>query len=359
MDFNTLTIQALNVLANIFGNWGIAIIIFTIIIRFILWPFNVSQQRSMKAMQKLQPKLKSLQERYKSNPEMMQQKMMEFYKENKFNPMAGCLPLLLQLPIFILLYSALMSPQFIALAGDSKFLFVPRLDATIKGNAGVSFDGKFGVDRNARFVTDKTATVYFKNGEILEKVKINQPLKAITVQGEIVPGNDIDFKVSLDSLNLKFAELDAIEKADINVMDSTTKETESLTFTRQGNILAAIEPTMKVENATHYDVVILVALFILTMWLSSKIMMSVNKTTGQDAAQEAMQKSMGTMMPVMIGVTFIFIPIPAGVLLYLITSNIFQIAQTVIINKQIDMEEENKNKPQARVIDAKDIKDVK
>jgi len=356
MDFNTLTIQALQFIANFVGNWGIAIIIFTIIIRLILWPFNASQQRSMKKMQQLQPKLKAIQDRYKSNPEMMQQKMMEFYKNNKFNPMAGCLPLLLQLPIFIMLYSALMSPQFIALAGNADFLFIPRLDATIKGNAGVSFDGSFGVDKYSKFMTDKTAKVYFKNGEVEEKVKITQPMKAITVQGDIIPGENIDFKFSLDNLNLKFSQLDAIEKAEINVMNGSTKETEVLTFTRMGNILASNIPTVKVENTYHFDVIVLVGLFVLTMWLSTKVMTAMNKTANQDPTQEALNKSMGTMMPVMVGATFIFIPIPAGVLLYLITSNIFQIAQTVIINKQMEIEEQNGKTIDAKVVDVKDVK---
>ena len=140
MDFTTLTIDFLKQLSNIFGSYGLGIIALTVIIRLAMWPLNVSQQRSMKTMQLLQPKMKAIQDRYKNNPQMMQQKMMEFYKEHKFNPMAGCLPLLIQMPIFILLYSSLMSPQFISMAGQSNFLFINRLDATLKGNAGVSND---------------------------------------------------------------------------------------------------------------------------------------------------------------------------------------------------------------------------
>ena len=124
MDFTTLTIELLKTLASFVGNYGIAIIVLTIIVRLAMWPLNVSQQRSMKMMQTLQPKLKAIQDRYKNDPQRMQQKMMEFYKEHKFNPMGGCLPLLIQMPIFILLYSALMSPQFIQMAGDTSFLFV-------------------------------------------------------------------------------------------------------------------------------------------------------------------------------------------------------------------------------------------
>ena len=119
MDFTTLTIELLKGLAHVVGNYGFAIILLTIIIRLAMWPLNVSQQRSMKMMQNLQPKIKAIQDRYKNDPQKMQQKLMEFYKEHKFNPMGGCLPLLIQLPIFILLYSALMSPQFIQIAGDT------------------------------------------------------------------------------------------------------------------------------------------------------------------------------------------------------------------------------------------------
>jgi YidC/Oxa1 family membrane protein insertase len=75
------------------------------------------------------------------------------------------------------------------------------------------------------------------------------------------------------------------------------------------------------------------------MFLSQKVMMATNKNKSQDPAQEALQKSMGTIMPIMIMATFIFIPIPAGVFLYLITSNVIQIVQTVIIDKQLNIEE--------------------
>ena len=92
MDFTTLTIEFLSKLASVVGNYGWAIIVLTIIVRLCLWPLNVSQQRSMRMMQTLQPKLKAIQDRYKNNPQVMQQKMMEFYKEHKFNPMGGCMP---------------------------------------------------------------------------------------------------------------------------------------------------------------------------------------------------------------------------------------------------------------------------
>ena len=341
MDFTTLTIEALKALASLVGNYGLAIILLTVVVRLAMWPLNVSQQRSMKMMQNLQPKIKAIQDRYKSDPQKMQQKLMEFYKEHKFNPMGGCLPLLIQLPIFILLYSALMSPQFIQIAGDTSLGFLGRLDTTLRATAGRSYDGSFGVSQGDTFTLGKTATVYLPN-ETLENVKIKDPNKAIEIQGEFKPGENIDFKIDLDHLNLKFAQLDQIEKAEIAVTDMSNKEIENITFKKEGSILAASIPTTVAERTFHWDVFILIALFALTMFASQKVMMSTQKPKdgALDPTQEAIQKSMGTFMPIMIIGTFVIIPIPAGVLLYLVTSNIIQILQTVIVNKQIDMEQE-------------------
>ena len=77
MDFVGLTIQALKVLSNIAGSYGLGIILLTVIVRMAMWPLSVSQQRSMKQMQTLQPRMKAIQERYKNDPQTMQRKMME------------------------------------------------------------------------------------------------------------------------------------------------------------------------------------------------------------------------------------------------------------------------------------------
>ncbi len=367
MDFTTLTIDFLKQLSNIFGSYGLGIIALTVIIRLAMWPLNVSQQRSMKTMQKLQPKMKAIQDRYKNNPQMMQQKMMEFYKDHKFNPMAGCLPLLIQMPIFILLYSSLMSPQFISMAGQSKFLFINRLDATLKGNAGVSYDGTFRVGQNDTFSLSKNIKVFVGEKQ-LENAKLTNPRNAVKVQGDITPGQPVDLKISLDDFDLKFSQLAQITSAVATVTDNNTREIESVTFKKQGDNLVASVPTLEAKSSFNYDVLLLVVIFGASMFLTQKIMMMTNKMQQADPAQEAMQKTLGTMMPVMLTASFLFIPIPAGVLLYLISSNIIMVFQTVIINKQLDMEEANpKNKKvlvedapvkDAKKVQAKEIKNV-
>ncbi len=98
----------LNWLYAMIGNFGVAIICLTVIVRGLMFPIAQRQFRSMAAMRVLQPKVKALQERYKDDKPRMQQEMLKLYQEEKVNPMAGCLPILLQIPIFYALYKVLM-----------------------------------------------------------------------------------------------------------------------------------------------------------------------------------------------------------------------------------------------------------
>jgi YidC/Oxa1 family membrane protein insertase len=90
------------------GNFGVAIICLTVIVRLLLFPIAQKQFASMAAMRKVQPKMKSIQERFKDDKPRQQQEMLKLYKEEKINPAAGCLPLVLQIPIFYALYKVLM-----------------------------------------------------------------------------------------------------------------------------------------------------------------------------------------------------------------------------------------------------------
>ncbi len=89
------------------GNYGVAIILVTLLVKIVLLPLTIKQTRSMIAMQKIQPEIRKLQEKYKDEKEKLSQEMMKFYKENKVNPFGGCLPLILQLPVFIALFTVL------------------------------------------------------------------------------------------------------------------------------------------------------------------------------------------------------------------------------------------------------------
>lgn len=88
-------------------NFILAILLLTILIRLLVFPLTWQQQKSAAAMQELQPKLKKLQDKYKNDPEALQQKTMELYREAGVNPLGGCLPTLIQFPILIALYQAI------------------------------------------------------------------------------------------------------------------------------------------------------------------------------------------------------------------------------------------------------------
>ena len=98
----------LNWLFGVLGNFGFAIIALTFIVRLLLFPIADKQFRSMAGMRRVQPKMKALQERYKDDKPRLQQEMLKLYQEEKINPAAGCLPILLQIPIFYALYKVLM-----------------------------------------------------------------------------------------------------------------------------------------------------------------------------------------------------------------------------------------------------------
>ncbi len=101
---------------DVVGNFGVSIIILTILIRIVLLPLGIKQIKSMQAMQAIQPKIKEIQKKYKGNKQKAQEETMKLYKEAGVNPLGGCLPLLLQFPILIAMYAVIRPPQLMPVA---------------------------------------------------------------------------------------------------------------------------------------------------------------------------------------------------------------------------------------------------
>jgi YidC/Oxa1 family membrane protein insertase len=101
------------------GSWGLAIVGLTVLIRAVLVPLTLKQLRSMQELQRLAPELKALQEKYKDDKQRQQQEIMGFYREHKVNPFASCLPLLLQLPVFVALFYMLRTDLKKHICGES------------------------------------------------------------------------------------------------------------------------------------------------------------------------------------------------------------------------------------------------
>jgi YidC/Oxa1 family membrane protein insertase len=121
-------------------SWGMSIIALTVVTRALLIPLTYKSLKGMRAMQALQPKIKEIQAKYKNDKQRMQQEMMAFYKENKVNPFASCIPLLAQLPVFITLFYVLRHelPDDIGCeaghcGSEASFLFIHDLTAKATG----------------------------------------------------------------------------------------------------------------------------------------------------------------------------------------------------------------------------------
>ena len=126
----SVVLTSLYSLTEILGvpSYGLAIILLTVLIKVLVYPLTKKQLQSMKAMQKIQPKMQRLQEKYKDNPQLLQQKMMKLYQDAGVNPMAGCLPILAQMPILMAMYYTLFNFDYGGVTPS--FLWLPNLSET-------------------------------------------------------------------------------------------------------------------------------------------------------------------------------------------------------------------------------------
>ena len=106
-QFKEIIFQLLVWIESYVGDWGLAIIVLTVMVRLALMPLTIKQTKSMYEMQRIQPKIKELQKKYADDKEKLQEETLKFYQENKVNPFGGCLPLILQMPLLIALYQVL------------------------------------------------------------------------------------------------------------------------------------------------------------------------------------------------------------------------------------------------------------
>lgn len=119
----------------IVNNYGFTIILFTLAIKIILLPLNIKQQKSMKKMQALQPKLAKIQEKYANDKDKQSQETMKLYQEAGINPMGGCLPMLIQLPVLFALYNIIRKPMsYVMMLGKEKIIEIGNIIMGAKFN---------------------------------------------------------------------------------------------------------------------------------------------------------------------------------------------------------------------------------
>jgi YidC/Oxa1 family membrane protein insertase len=345
----------LNQLHDLVGNYGLAIVLLTVLIRVVLWPLNTAQTRSMRKMQELQPKIKALQEKHKDNPQKMQEAMMKFYSENSFNPLAGCLPMLVQLPIFIGLYGSLSSPHFLAQTIHEHFLFLDNLSHTLQSHAGEAMDGSFNAEKDDTFSSDKTVTLTMADGKEREQEVGNQQKLITIVPKPILPGSPVTMTLDFKELGLSDDYKTLVKSADVLVMNNKSRELEKVHFNNVNGVLTQEVPTAPGKNELNFGVLALIVIYGALTMLYQQVMTAKQPKLPKDDPAAAMQGSAMKFMPLMFVVVLFFIPIPAGALIYLVVTTALMLIQTLWVNFTEDRAKTNDSsgKPSNQIVDIK------
>lgn len=276
---------------NFVQNYGLAIILFTVVVKLILLPLNIKSQKAMRKQQKIQPIITKLQEKYKNDQEKLQREMMKVYKENNVSMMGGCLPMLIQMPILIGLYQVIQRPiNFLAGVTEwsaDKLEIVSALRDKISASYPELVGNLGGMD----------VENLVKTGQI-------QISKWCTVLGE-----QLDWSFNFNFLGLDISNAPSAALSKLMVGD----------FSNMSIILLILIP----------------AFAVLTTWLSTKItQMQSGKPAATNEQSSQMMSSMNIMMPLMTG--FFTFTLPSGMGLYWIISNVVQMVQQLALNYYFD-----------------------
>lgn len=254
---------------NLVNNYGLAIILFSIVIKLILFPLSIKQYKSTAAMKKIQPELNKLQKKYGNDKEKLQKEQMALYEKYGINPMAGCLPTLIQMPILFALYRVIMMPlTYISGISEDKVTAVAEV---------------LKLDTKTLAANQIKLTEMLNNSATLEKVK------------DIIP--------SFSQIDFSFLGLNLSETPHFGVPKSAAE-------------------------AALWIIPILAGV---TSLLSSIAMNKMSGMPQGSEQQSSQMKAMTYMMPLM-SVYFCFI-LPAGMGIYWIINNVIAIAQQFVLNK--------------------------
>jgi YidC/Oxa1 family membrane protein insertase len=346
MDFgvgflsNNVMLPILDFFYGIVPSYGLAIVALTLVIRFALYPLSAGSIRNMRRMKVAQPamqkRVKEVQERYKDDPAKQQEEMSKVYKEFG-NPLAGCFPVLLQMPILFALFATLRGSPFSDVPYNINLQILPKEQAALV---------------QPQAYTTKPQNVYVTDGTHI-------PVSAFIPGGDrLVVGEktSIEFQTAEGkTLTEVLADYpDSELKNDLKPSWKVTKGENLVAFDAQGNLeaIAPGEVTLQGEvpglaankgflfikalgrvgafgedGAINWDILGMVLFFGVSLYISQII-------TGQGTSDNPQQAAVNKFTPVIFSGMFLFFPLPAGVLMYMVLGNIFQTLQTFILSKE-------------------------
>lgn len=345
MDFgigflsNNVMLPILDFFYGIVPSYGLAIVALTLVIRFALYPLSAGSIRNMRRMKVVQPVMQKRQqeirERYKSDPAKQQEEMAKVMQELG-NPLAGCFPLLLQMPILFALFATLRGSPFSDVPYNINLQILPKEQVEqIQPQAFVS----------------KPQNIYVADG-------IHSPLVAIapggtklavgestkiefqTTEGKPLKSLVSEYPEFAAKLNPRFEALNGGDRIQINE-DGTITALQPGDVTLKGVIpglaadkgflfidqlghVGAIDPDGKI----HWDVVGMIIFFGVSIYVNQLL-------SGQGgSSSNPNQDTVNKITPVIFSGMFLFFPLPAGVLMYMVIANIFQTFQTFLLSRE-------------------------
>ncbi|MEM1168005.1 MAG: membrane protein insertase YidC [Cyanobacteria bacterium P01_H01_bin.35] len=344
MDFgigfisNNIMLPILDFFYGIVPSYGLAIVALTLVIRASLYPLNAGQIRNMRKMKVTQPLMKKRQEeiqkRYKDDPQKQQEEMAQLMKE--FNPLAGCLPLLFQMPILFALFATLRGSPF----------------SNINYTVDLQIFPQEQLERiQPQAYTTSPQNIYINDG-------VHYPILALMPSGnKLVVGDKTQVQFQTEegkSLgNLK----EEYNQSEIKPLWTVTKGSERVQIDQDGNLVALQSGEATIQGtipgiaankgflfiqalgrvgafdengAIHWDILIMVVGFGVSIYASQTISGQGPGANNANPNQDSINK----ITPILFSGIFLFTPLPAGVLLYMLIANIFQTFQAYILSKE-------------------------
>jgi YidC/Oxa1 family membrane protein insertase len=331
-------------------NYGVAITLMTIVVMLVLTPLTWKSTRSMLEMQRLQPEIKKLQAKHKDDRQKLNEEMMAFYKEHKINPVGGCLPMVLQMPVFFIMYRVIRGLAHTVLVG------------AIVGGGAAS-----GVAANATVTPTKvsgTITAGKIESGTLHEVAIGEGSSKVTYKikdGTIKNGVVDDAKLLDPKTSKPVGEIKQLEvtngevKGEPSYLSKSSKLYKDL-HTSNGKLHSfGMDLAQSVSKQLHrvafltlLPYLVLLALVVVTQYIQTKQMSGRNASAQQNPQAQMMQR----ITPLMFGY-FSFI-VPAGLNVYFLASALFRIGQQELMYRYDPVLMQHV-KEQAKEVEAKTV----
>jgi len=343
MDFgigflsNNVMLPIIDLFYGVFPSYGLAIVALTLIIRFALYPLSAGSIRSMRRMRVVQPvmqkRMAEIKERYKDDQQKQQEEMLKV--QNEFgNPLAGCLPLLLQMPVLLALFATLRGSPFSGVNYSVNLQIFPQEQieriqpqafATSPQNIYIA-DGEHTPisailpGGNKLTVGEKTKIQYQTvEGKPFDLLLAEHPETKLTPDWKITKGEE---RVKIDAQG----NIEALEPGDVTIQGTIpglAAEKGFLFIDALGRVGA-----IDADNTVHWDIVGMIVFFGISLYVSQ--MLSGQNSSGGNPQQDTVNK----ITPVLFSGMFLFFPLPAGVLMYMVIGNVFQTVQTYILSRE-------------------------